>query len=313
VNNKPVISVIICTYNNAELLIECCQSLANQTLDKKLYEVIIVDNNSVDNTQKIAELFCEKEPNFSVVKEINQGLSHARNRGWREAEGDYVAYIDDDAKASHEWLKVACETINSITPVPSCLGGPIYPFYLTPKPVWFKDEYEVRSWGPHPRWLSDGESFSGSNMIWKKEVFLTLGGFPPDRGIKGDQLSVGEETYLFKKIWSAQKNAYFYYTTNLVIYHLVPRFKMTLSYPIKRAFIWGNETGHFNRPDTVHKLFVSLKDSVYILIAIFLKSLRRFHKYERFQNWIIEEGKHFAGQAGYIMGLLGLKFTLKQN
>ena len=54
------------------------------------------------------------------------------------------------------------------------------------------------------------------------------------------------------------KNSHFYYAPNLIVYHLVPRFKMTLSYPIKRAFIWGNETGRFNRPDTFRTLIVSL-------------------------------------------------------
>ena len=114
-----------------------------------------------------------------------------------------MAYIDDDAKASPDWLNVAFEIINSITPAPLCLGGPIYPFYLTPKPIWFKDEYEVRSWGPDSRWLSKGESFSGSNMIWKKEVFITFGGFPNRQGC-----SKGIDYLLEKKHISSKKSGH---------------------------------------------------------------------------------------------------------
>jgi glucosyl-dolichyl phosphate glucuronosyltransferase len=314
VTNKPLFSVIVCTYNHAELLENCLQSLIDQNLDKKLYEVIVVNNNSTDKTQEIAESFCEKEPNFIVVKEINQGLSYARNRGWKEAKGEYVAYIDDDAKASFDWLKVAFDLISTLTPTPLCLGGPILPFYATPKPSWFKDEYEIRSWGQNSRWLSQGESFSGSNMIWKKEVFITFGGFPTDRGVQGNRLSFGEETYLFNKIWHDRKNSdIFYYTTNLVVFHLVPQFKMKLFYPIKRSFAWGNETGRFNQHETFRKVIVSLIKSTYLLLYIFLKSVRRLNKYERFQHWFIEEGKKWASQAGKITALLGLKIALKQN
>jgi glycosyltransferase involved in cell wall biosynthesis len=308
-----IFSVVVCTYNHAELLENCFQSLADQTIDKTSYEVIIVNNNSTDDTQKIAESFCEKEPNFHVVKEINQGVSYARNRGWQEAQGNYVAYIDDDAKAASDWLNVASELINSLSPAPLCLGGPIYPFYMTPKPIWFKDEYEVRSWGPDSRWLSKGETFSGSNMIWKKEVFKKFWGFPTDRGVQKDRLSLGEETYLFNKIWHNGNNSYFYYATNLIVYHLVPRFKMTVSYPIKRAFIWGYENGSFNRPSTIRPMTVSLLNSTYILLRIFLKSLYRLYKYERFQQWFVEEGKTWGAQAGKITALIGLKILLKQN
>jgi glycosyltransferase involved in cell wall biosynthesis len=313
VNNHPLFSVVICTYNRAQLLENCFQSLADQTLDKKLYEVIVVNNNSTDSTQRIAELFCEKEPNFRVVQEINQGLSYARNRGWQEAEGDYVAYIDDDAKASPDWLKVAYEILHSVTPAPLCLGGPIYPFYLTKKPVWFKDAYEVRSMGPDSRWLSPWESFCGSNMILKKEVFTTFGGFPTDRGVRGDQLSFGEETFLFNKIRGQSKDSYFYYGANLVVYHLVPRFKMTLSYPIKRAFVYGYETGRDNRPGTFFKIIKSLLKLTFNLVFAFLKGVSRLPRYERFQYWFIEEGRNWSVKAGYIAAILGLKLTFKQR
>jgi hypothetical protein len=88
---------------------------------------------------------------------------------------------------------------------------------------------------------------------------------------------------------------------------------MTLSYPIKRAFIWGNETGRSNRPDTFRKLIGSLIKSSCILLLDFLISFRRLDKYERFQHWFIEEGKNWGAQAGYITGRLGLKISLKQN
>ena len=82
---KPEISVVVCTYNREKMLPECLDSLANQRANKNLYEVIVVDNNSKDNTSKVANEFVTKYSNFKILFEQNQGLSHARNLGLKEA------------------------------------------------------------------------------------------------------------------------------------------------------------------------------------------------------------------------------------
>ena len=99
-----VLSIIVCTYNRESLLPLCLQSLTDQAIDKRLYEVIVVNNNSTDGTQEVAESFAEMSKNLRVVLERRQGLSHARNRGWMEAQGKFVAYIDDDAIAWPDWI-----------------------------------------------------------------------------------------------------------------------------------------------------------------------------------------------------------------
>ncbi|MGD8380729.1 MAG: glycosyltransferase, partial [Syntrophobacterales bacterium] len=93
------ISVIVCTYNRAELLGGTLRTLCHQTLDTSEYEVIVVDNNSTDNTREVVDEFCRRSSNVRYCFEPQQGLSHARNQGLQEAKGKYVAYIDDDARA----------------------------------------------------------------------------------------------------------------------------------------------------------------------------------------------------------------------
>ena len=109
----PEISVAVCTYNRADVLPKCLESLINQTTDKELFEVLIIDNNSTDDTKRIALDFCGKNTNFKYIFEEKQGLSHARNRAIDEAKGTYIAYIDDDAIADKEWVKNILDAIKT--------------------------------------------------------------------------------------------------------------------------------------------------------------------------------------------------------
>ena len=120
-------SVVICTYQRADLLKTALQSLCQQSLDCAEYEVIVIDNNSTDHTQAIAEAFVNRLPNFKYHLEPNQGLSHARNRGWREAQGTYVAYIDDECKVPGRWLEAAKRLVDERNP--GVLGGPFFGYH----------------------------------------------------------------------------------------------------------------------------------------------------------------------------------------
>jgi len=170
------ISVVICTYNRAELLNGALKSLVEQSLDPECSDIIVVDNVSTDNTQEVVKTFQELYPKHTITRvyEPRQGLGYARKSGFKNARGRYVAYIDDDALAGHDWLKNVLEFFTSVKPTPVCLGGPIFPFYKTSNPKWFKDADETRKWGDQPRCLKPGESFSGSNMIWSKKFLKIL-------------------------------------------------------------------------------------------------------------------------------------------
>ena len=121
--------------------------------------------------------------------------------GGRHHEEKYVAFMDDDARADAPWLERALDQFEKSRPAPVAVGGQIRPWYLSPKPAWYKDEYEVRTWGQGARHLSAGESFSGSNMMFTKNILQQLGGFDVSVGMRGTRVSMGEETVLFNKIW----------------------------------------------------------------------------------------------------------------
>jgi glycosyltransferase involved in cell wall biosynthesis len=227
---------VVCTYNRAELLVDVLQSLSEQTLDSSEYEVIIVDNNSTDGTRAVAERFVVNHGNVRYCFEPRQGLSYARNRGWQEARGDYVGYIDDDGKAPAQWLAVAKGIIKEISP--AVFGGPFYAFYNTPKPRWFKDTYSSHEHGNRARALGEHEYLDGLNMFLRRRL-LQAKGFDPALGMSGDEIAYGEETAWMLQIREKMPDILIYYDPDLYIHHLVRASKMTLRGIARHRFASG--------------------------------------------------------------------------
>ena len=90
------VSVIIPTYNRADYLQICLNALANLKTDPTLFEIVIVDNNSTDNTHSLVLAFAQSHPNMRVhyFLETSEGLSYGRNRGVNEAEEEFVFVLD---------------------------------------------------------------------------------------------------------------------------------------------------------------------------------------------------------------------------
>lgn len=233
-----MISVIICTYNRADLLTDVLQTVCEQTLERSQYEVIVVDNNSTDDTPSVSHLYAARYPNVRYCFEAQQGLSHARNRGWQEAKGQYVGYIDDDCKVPEGWLAAAKELIERVAP--DIFGGPYFAFYNTLKPAWFKDEYG--SYAPYAKGTfikEKPDALHGGNLFLRREVLKKVGGFNPELGMVGGEIAYGEETALLRHIHTTMPETVMYYEPKLYLYHLVRPEKMSWRWLIKDRFIKG--------------------------------------------------------------------------
>jgi len=309
----PIISVVITTHNRASLLKNCLESLCSQTYDQALYEIIVVDNCSTDDTWETVKAF-DNQCRIYYFVENQLGMNFARNLGLKESQGEYVAYIDDDAKAAPNWLEVAARELTCIVPVIDCLGGPIFPYYTSPKPEWFKDRYEIRRDWKTSRYLKTGKSFSGSNMIWRKEVLFELGGFDTDHGVIGDELRLGGETIVFSKIWDAFKNPQLYYSPDLLVYHWVPPQKMKVNYRLKRTFANGQtmgkiETRNFNLFQKIKYFFNHGKWSVLNIGRAFI----HVGRHHRVQNWVIEELGPILEEFGKAIAILRIYPRIRQE
>jgi len=299
---KLMISVVLCTYNRAELFAQALGTLCEQDIETDLYEILIVDNNSRDNTAEIAQNYCRKHSNIRYVVETRQGLSHARNRGWQEAKGLYVAYVDDDCKMPASWLTVALEIINKISP--AVFGGPYLGFYNSSKPNWWKDSYGDFEQAKESRSLFEHEYLRGGNIFLRRKLLEDMKGFDIDLGMSGQALGYGEETHLQNRIRAKMPGEIIYYEPRLFNYHLVRSEKMGIAWSLYSHFVNGknsriifckpvHRTGRSGKVRLVCQIFmIFFKLKVSCITGVVGRDRRH---YPYFNNYLYENtSKYFA-------------------
>ncbi|NLM67282.1 MAG: glycosyltransferase family 2 protein, partial [Enterococcus sp.] len=233
------VSIIVCTYNRADILADCLDSLINQTVSGEFYEVIVVNNNSTDSTLNIAERYAKNHKNFRVVTEIRQGLSIARNRGFKESKYDWVSYIDDDAKAYPNYVERMTSTIEKYNF--DCFGGMYYPWYRnTERPRWLSEKFGQSVKHKEQVALLDNGSITGNVCVFRKKPLEEIGGFSEDLGMSGERIGYGEETFVQFQL---QERGYSVgFDPELCILHQVHPSKMKVSWHIKSAFATGRDS-----------------------------------------------------------------------
>jgi glycosyltransferase involved in cell wall biosynthesis len=110
-NIKPLVSLVVPCYNQASFLAETLNSVSQQTYTN--WECIIVNDGSPDNTEEVAQIYCNKDSRFKYFYKTNGGLSSARNAGIKVSMGKYVLPLDSDDKIETEYLEFAVEILNS--------------------------------------------------------------------------------------------------------------------------------------------------------------------------------------------------------
>lgn len=238
--SQPVISVVVCTYNRAHLLEQCIQSLLIQDLDRKFFEIIVVDNASTDGTQAILAKY-QDESVFRSIHEPVPGLSKARNTGWKFARGQFIGYIDDDAVACVRWLRSALWCFENIFPQPDALTGPIQLLSEVVLPEWIDDELKrplgYLDWGSQCFRISfEDRKIVGANCFFSKAILCQLGGFSEDLGRKKKLLLSGEEVQLQREI--EESGGAVWYHPDVSVEHFVPEERTKPSWYYHRNF-WG--------------------------------------------------------------------------
>ena len=310
-NSSLQISIVICTQNRADLLMNLLQTLCQQDLPKTYFEVIVVDNDSKDQTRSITENYCNQYGYIRYCLETQHGLSYARNRGWVEAKGEYVGYIDDDCKVPPQWLSMAKKIIDQIAP--AAFGGPYYPFYNSPKPYWWKDNYGTFEYSLPSRPLHRCEYLTGGNMFFRRSVLKKMYGFDNRLGMYGQNLGYGEETELQRRIRSTMTGALIYYDHELFVYHLVRPEKMSWRHIAYSRFISGHYSCHVFHDDNPKSAKLSklklLAQTVPILFYLLIDTVagilcRNRQQYPYLQNYLYENTLNYMCNLGVIYGKL---------
>lgn len=290
------ISVIICTYNRAILLDDSIKSIQGQDFTHNQFEIVIVDNNSTDNTKEI----CKKTAITSDVRikyifEPRQGLSFARNTGIEHAEGEIVLFTDDDIEADKSWL---CEIVSVFDrPEVACAGGPIRPLWPFEKPSWINTDRLTEplsisefSAAKETGYFSGHYPF-GANIAFHRETFKQFGAFSEGLGRQAGKLLSNEEIELCQRIEAAGKQIRF--APNAVIYHKIAPERMTKQW-FYRRFYWQG------RSDAV--LDLKLQRNVYQLMKYRLDILNNFTNGKDDNS--IESRCQYRSAKGYLHQLL---------
>lgn len=245
----PQISAVICTHNRADLLALALESLCRQSLSDDDFQVLVVDNGSTDDTEVVARSFCNSRANFTYVAEPELGLSKARNRGLREAQSKYIAYLDDDAVAEPEWLQEILAAFTEVEPKPACVGGKTLPNWQGPRPLWLHDalleSLSVIDWSCEAFFVEPPYFLVGANIAFDRALILEVGGFNESLGRVGKVLLSSEETELVNRIREAGRPIY--YAPKAIVSHLVSRSRLTKAWHFERAKWYGISQGLVRR------------------------------------------------------------------
>ena len=196
------ISVIIPTYNRANILPMCLDSLVEQNYPKGDYEIIVVDNNSTDNTSKVVHSYIRKYRNVSIsyILEKRPGLVYARHTGVKNSKFEILSFTDDDGILCKDWLKEISNVFQK-NPEAAAVAGKIVIKWDEEPPTWvvhYESLLGKNNYGDEVK-FERNIYISGGNYNIKKEIFFKLGGFNPDQ--IGDWLVGDGETGLNRKLW----------------------------------------------------------------------------------------------------------------
>ena len=227
-------TVAVCTWNRAALLPAVLGRLARVRYAPGDWEVLVVNNNSTDDTERVLDAFAGRLP-LRRAFEPKQGNSHARNTAVGEARGDYVVWTDDDVLVEAGWLAAYARAIGR-HPEAALFGGPIRPRFEGTPPPWLSSAREEigaavfaeRDLGAEPFELEpDGELPYGANYVVRARE-QRLFPYDPALGRVLDGGALGDETAVIRAVLAAGGKGW--WVPDASVEHWIPKERQTVGY-----------------------------------------------------------------------------------
>ena len=301
-----MISIIVCTYNRSESLRSTLDSIKKLSVPEDIqWELIIVDNNSKDNTREVVEKFIEKSDiNCRYIFEKQQGLSFSRNSGISNANGEIIAFTDDDVIVDENWIRNIGRMFENKDV--ACVGGKILPVWEKPCPNWLKGELLFNYLA-----LCDlGEetiklvrpTIWGANLSIRTSIFEKYGVFDTNYGHTGEKLYGGEETNYLMSLMEAGEGIF--YCPNILVHHCIPGHRMKKSYFRK----WMHDKGELS---AIQMGKYNNRNLFGIPLYMIKRTMKALNKYMRIQIFHPENAFHKQLDFYYHLGILEgrMKYT----
>lgn len=260
------ITVILCTYNRCQYLKTALDSVAASILPESVsWDVLVVDNNSNDQTREVVKQYCIKYPeHFKYLFEPQPGKSYALNAGIRKSAGDVLAFMDDDVTVEPTWLQKLTESLHNNNDWAGA-GGRIILQWPSAVPKWLAMEGPLARHG-FPGFDQGAEPIEllgppfGTNMAFRKTMFEKHGGFRLDLGPSPHNEIRNEDTEYGRRLISAGERIR--YEPRAIVYHPVPAEKLYKKHFLK----WGFDKGRGDaRECEVNPLQLSCQLGAWIL------------------------------------------------
>jgi glycosyltransferase involved in cell wall biosynthesis len=267
-------TVLIATYNRARFLDATLASLRGlQMPPARRWDVIVVDNNSSDDTRAVVERHARDFPvRLRYLFEGAQGRSSALNAGIAASDGTVIAMTDDDVRVEPQWLDAACEALLGGGDRIGYAGGPVRPMWETPPPPWLDLDrgdlwgtIAIQDHGSVPFVYEDARKVPlGANMAARRELFTTAGLFRADLGRTSGRLLLGQEVpELLMRARAAGWRGM--YVPAMQVHHHIPSSRLTRRYFRRWWFGKGVSRAALERMQPVTELGVDLRTTPHLL------------------------------------------------
>ena len=238
---SKILTLIICTYNRNDIIGYLLNSIQHQSIDPKLYEILIVNNFNNAKIHNDLVLMVQQINNARVIFEPKTGLSKARNTGIEMAKSRWVGFVDDDCVLPIDFISNALSLIQN--DAFDCFGGHIKTFWLNKKPRWLMNNYGSK---PYPASLLKNKYslmdistinhyFNwGGNIFFRKSTLELVGRFDEKIGMKGNRIGYSAENRVQMELRKCGFKIG--YDPELVVEHLIALDKLSLSWHLKSAY-----------------------------------------------------------------------------